>query len=68
MVGKDGFITILEDNAKLTMTIRELRTLRKILGNLSEWRLVHDYDLSEAEVKHFKDLYRALSDFFTETA
>lgn len=68
MVGKTGFITILEDQAKLTMTIRELRTLRKILGCQSTYRLVHDFDCSEAEVKTFEELYRALNDFFTETA
>lgn len=29
---------------------------------------IHDFGLSEAEVKHFEDLYRALGDFFVETA
>jgi hypothetical protein len=67
-MSREGFITILEDQAKLTMTIRELRTLRKILGSLSVYRLVNDFGLSEAEVKHFEDMYRALSDFFVETA
>lgn len=67
-MSRDGFITILEDQAKLTMTIRELRTLRKILGSISTYRLVREVGCSEAEVKHFEDMYRALSDFFTKIA
>lgn len=67
-MSKNGFITIIEDQAKLTMTISELRTLRKILGSLSTYRLVHDVGLSEREVKTFEETYKALSDFFVETA